>query len=210
MTKKRPIILSGRRQFLKNALPAGALFCLGCNHLFSLPLAEDEHQANAEKHPFLRDAGMTAQQVFQFTYQMSFIPTMKKLQKYIGKEKFIEMVKKASAEADAESIRGVVEKMRKTDLDMFKIMTKSLHPPYSLARVMEIVEDTDKTYELKITECLWAKTFREADAAELGYAWMCYSGKAQTSAFNPKLNWYNPKNLMRGDDVCIYRYVWEG
>jgi hypothetical protein len=201
---------SSRRKFIKNALPAGALFCFGCDSLLALPAAFDKQQVDTEKHPFLRDAGMTARQVFQFKYQISTIAYMKKLQKYIGKEKFIELLKKASVESDVEITRSGLEKLRKNDFDMYKMMTKSLHPPYNLARVMEIVEDTDRTYELKITECLWAQTFREADAEEIGYAMVCYSGEAQTSAFNSKLKFYNPKNLMKGDDVCIYRYVWEG
>ena len=201
---------SSRRQFIKNALPTGALFCLGCKNLFAFPRAGDMHQDDTEKHPFLQNAGMTAREVFQFKYQIGFIDYMKKLQKYIGKEKFIEMLKKASVESDVELVRDFVKKLRKNDFEMYKMMTKSLHPPYNLARVLEIVEDTDNVYEMKITECLWAQTFKEADAAEIGYAMICYSGEAQTSAFNSKLKFYNPKNLMKGDDVCIYRYVWEG
>jgi hypothetical protein len=201
---------SSRRQFLKNALPAGALLCFGCNYLFAIQQAENKQQVDTEKHPFLQDAGMTAQEVFQFAYQMNLIPHMKKFQKYMGKEKYIEMVKKANLENMEELTTSMLKNMRrKADLNMFKIMTKSPIPPYNLAKVYEIVEDTDKVYELKITECLWAKTFREADAAEIGYAFMCYSGEPEMF-FNPKIKFYNPKNLMKGDDICIYRYVWEG
>jgi hypothetical protein len=210
MIIKKSYFGSSRRQFIKNALPAGALFCFGCNSLFAMPQVGIGQNTNTEKHPFLQDAGMTVREVFQFKYQISTIDYMKKLQKYIGKEKFIEMLKKASVESDVEGTKDFVKKLRKNDFDMYKIMTKSLHPPYNLARVSEIVEDTDKVYEMKITECLWAQTFREADAAEIGYAMVCYSGEAQTDAFNSKLKFYNPKNLMKGDDVCIYRYVWEG
>ena len=81
---KKSNLGSSRRQFLKNALPAGALLCFGCKNLFALPGAGDVHQADTEKHPFLQETGMTAQEVFQFAYQMNMIPHMKKFQKYIG------------------------------------------------------------------------------------------------------------------------------
>ena len=32
---------------------------------------------------------------------------------------------------------------------------------------VEIVEDTPQAIEVKVTECLWAKTFREMEAADI-------------------------------------------
>ena len=39
---------------------------------------------------------------------------------------------------------------------------------------MEIVEDTKKTFELIVTECIWADTFLRAKAGDIGYAWVCW------------------------------------
>jgi hypothetical protein len=209
MVFKETNFTSSRRRFLKNTLPIGSFLCFGLNNLLSYQQTSTKQQIDTEKHPFFQDAEMTAREVFQFAYQMGFIQYMKKFEKYLGKEKLLEMLRKATVEADVELVSSIAKGMRKTDFAMWKILTHNLDPPFSLARVFETVEDTDKAFEWHIKECLWAKTFQEADAAEIGYAYQCYSGAAQASAFNPKLKFTNPKNLMKGDDICIYRYVWE-
>ncbi len=211
MIIKKSNFASSRRQFLKNALPAGALFCFGCNNnLFAFPRVGDKYQVDTEKHPFLQDAGMTTEDVFNFTYRYELIPLMKKLEKNIGRDKFIDMLKEAVSEMGRELGASMAQNMRKLDFDMFKIMTKSLDPPFNLAMIYEIVEDTDKVLEGKFTECLWAKTYLEADAAEIGYVLQCYSSEAMYSAFSSKIKYSNPKNMLKGDDYCIERIVWEG
>jgi hypothetical protein len=63
--------------------------------------------------------------------------------------------------------------------------------------------------EIKITECLWAKTFRAANAADIGYATICYSDFAGAVAFNPKMRLVRTKTLMQGHDCCNHRWVLE-
>jgi fumarate reductase iron-sulfur subunit len=62
---------------------------------------------------------------------------------------------------------------------------------------------------MKITECLWAKTFREADAAEIGYAGCCYQDYAAARAYHPKLKFYRENTLMQGHDYCYNKWVME-
>jgi len=38
----------------------------------------------------------------------------------------------------------------------------------------ESYEETDQHQVTRITKCLWAQTFREAKAADIGYAAICY------------------------------------
>jgi hypothetical protein len=72
------------------------------------------------------------------------------------------------------------------------------------------VEDTEKALEWKITECLWAKTFREANASDIGYASQCYGDLGYGEALAPKIRFTLTKTLMQGHDCCNHRYVWEG
>jgi hypothetical protein len=51
--------------------------------------------------------------------------------------------------------------------------------------------------------------FREMNAADIGFAFECSPARALAKAFNPKMKWINPKNLMKGDSVCIERFVLE-
>ena len=54
--------------------------------------------------------------------------------------------------------------------------------------------------------CLVAKTFREADAADIGYAAICYADFSVANAFNPEIVLTRNKCLMNGDDCCLFEY----
>jgi hypothetical protein len=203
-------IFSNRRQFLKNVLPAGTFFCLGCNSLFASPQSDSKKQTDTEKHPFKQKTGMTVEETYRFALQHGRIGQLKWLAKEIGKEKFIEMLKQYAVEETELVMTKVVQNMRKRDLGMLKIMMKNYNVPYNYTRVTEIVEDTDKVYEVHHSECIYAKLYREEDAADIGYAMVCHDYETVYSTFNPKIKFSNPKNLMKGDDVCIERLVWEG
>ena len=75
---------------------------------------------------------------------------------------------------------------------------------------MEVVEDTDAAFEIKVTECLWAQTFRKADAADLGAACICHPDYAAIEAFNPDYEMVRDKTLMEGHDCCNHRYRRKG
>ena len=154
---------------------------------------------------------MTAEEVFTFAVQYS-APFMQNLAKDIGKEKFIEMLKKASYEHTEQFAAGMTKNLPKKDLGAFADFMKNLlsSPLFKKAFTYEVVKKTDKVYETKFTECLWAKTFREANAADIGYAMHCYPINAFSHPFNPKIKGTIPKTLMEGHEVCIVRFVWEG
>jgi len=201
---------SSRRQFLLKTLPAGTLFCLGCNNLSGFPDIFDPQKTSAQKHKFLEDSGMTIEQVFRFSFEGS-IPILQNLARDIGREKFLEMLKKASNENSIQFVRATTKDLPKRDFAAFvdwniKIMNSF---PNNKAVTFEIVEKTDKVFEVKITECLLAKILREMNAADIGYVMMCDPDGASIREFNPKIKAANPKNLMKGDDVCIARAVLE-
>jgi hypothetical protein len=81
---------------------------------------------------------------------------------------------------------------------------------WSNALTSQRIERTPKSYEIKITECLWARTFRDVNAADLGFAAICYGDEAMAAAFDPRLKLTRTKALMNGDDCCHFRWVWEG
>ena len=63
--------------------------------------------------------------------------------------------------------------------------------------------------EVRVTRCLWAETFRGADAADIGYAFVCHPDFASTTAFNPKMRMIRTKTLMQGHEYCNHRWVGE-
>jgi hypothetical protein len=116
-------------------------------------------------------------------------------------------------------LRNFSQRLKGIDfIDMLKAVTQYTSqnkkffssPFYSHVLTYTIVEDTEKVFEKRITECLFAKTFREADASDIGYATQCYGDYGRAEGFNPKIRLTLTKTLMQGDDYCNHRWVWEG
>ncbi len=210
MTTKNLSVVSSRRQFLSKTLPAGTLFCLGCKSLLAVPNIFGGQQTPGQKHKFLEDSGMTVEEVFRFSFG-SGIPILQNLAEEIGREKFLEMLKKASSENVVQFVSSTTKDLPKRDMAAFADwMSKILSTfPDNKAVAFEVVEKTDKVFEAKFTECLYAKILREMNAADIGYAINCSPTNSMAQAFNPKMKAISLKNLMKGDDVCIERFVLE-
>lgn len=58
-----------------------------------------------------------------------------------------------------------------------------------------ILEDTDKVFKIKVTECLVANTFLRAKAGDIGYARVCWGDYAWAEGFNPKIKLIRDKTL---------------
>jgi hypothetical protein len=62
---------------------------------------------------------------------------------------------------------------------------------------------------VRVTECLWAKTFRDLGASEIGSMLICHRDYADCRGFNPRITMIRSKTLMQGDEFCNHRFVWE-
>ena len=210
MILKPSNLASSRREFLLNVLPAGSLFCLGCKGLLASSNLDGQHEGTSQKHKFLEDSGMSVEDVYKFAYG-TFVPVYQIMAKNMGREKFLEMLGKASSENMAQFVASIAKDSPKRDMSAFAdLMVNVLGSfPYNKALTYEVVEKTEKVFETKYTECLMAKVFREMNAADIGYAMECYPSDAVARAFNPKMKSVFIKNLMKGDDVCIERITLE-
>lgn len=211
MDKKIFLDSLNRRGFLTNILPTGAIFCLGYNNFSDTSRAHKKQKVSTAKHKFLKESGMSFEEVFKFKYG-PYISTMQRLANIIGKDEFIKMLKKASSEVAKQSVKNIIRNLPKNDFDTF-INTMVFTPLFKNTLSMEVVKKTDKVLELKITECLWAKTIRELkepDALDIGYALVCYPELDTTEAFNPKLKVIRTKTLMQGHDCCNSIIMWKG
>jgi len=196
MSHKNPV--EGRRRFLTEALPAGALFCLGCKGLTA-----------AQKPRHLEDSGMTAEDVFKFSYG-NLVPILESIGKDIGKQKLLKLLEKAGAENYVRMVNAMAKDYTGRDMKSFVKMMDAMMasvPIYQKAFAYEVTELTDTVYEAKYTLCLPAKILREMNAADIGYALECSTGDAMVKAFNPKMSSTFVKNMMKGDSVCIERIV---
>ena len=159
------------------------------------------------KHKFTEDAGMTFQEVFDFAHKNT-ISLMQNLANELGEDRLIEILKRAAAEAALQVGQDRAKNLPNHD---FAALTGLRDPDRFWKHVLtyDIVEDTDTAFEIRVTECLWAKTFREGDASDIGYATLCHRDFAHCQGFNPKIGMVRTKTLMQGDDCCDHRWVWE-
>jgi hypothetical protein len=205
--------LKGRREFLRAVFPAGVLICFG-GPLWSLAQEKEKEKPSAQplamKHKFLIDANATFEDMFNFAYRDSFIPLMLVLAKAGGREKFVEILKKGASEAATLGIQNAAKSLPKRDLAAFVTPLKNPDHFWKHVLTFSIIEDSPKAFEVKVTECLWAKTFRGMNAADIGFATICFPDYATAAGFNPKLKMIRSKTLMQGHDCCNHRYVMEG
>jgi hypothetical protein len=196
-----------RRDFILKAIASCTLCCLAGPKL----IASGNGSAAIDfedEHKFLKDSGMSNQEVYEFAFKEWYIPAMKNLKDQVGHDRFIEMLKKSSDKLyEPKDYEGVDYSDR--TLTAFADFEKQICDYYSDCITWEVNED-ESVFEIKITECLWAKTFREADASEIGYAGVCYTDYGMTKAFNPNLELIRDKTLMEGSDHCHFKWTMKG
>lgn len=161
------------------------------------------------KHRFLEGSNMTFEQVFDFAYR-HLVPLLRGLAEEFGEGRFCEALKRAVYETAFEDGLDTARQLECNDFAAYKAPFRE--PSEFLKRVLtvEIVEDTPHVMELKITGCLWAKTFRELAAEDLGYLLICHRDYADCQGFNSRIALERSKTLMQGDEYCNHRFVWEG
>jgi hypothetical protein len=163
-------------------------------------LQDDKHKFDKEM-----DQKMTYRTLFMRQY-FNIVELGKGLKKELGDKEAIALIKKI---ADTDAInrgKAQAEQADKNDLQAF---VKPFKDPNGFGNVltMEIVEDTEDAFEIKVTECLWAEAFKAQKAADIGFAWVCYGDYGWPKGFNPNLKMVRDKTLMQGHDCCNHRYV---
>jgi hypothetical protein len=161
------------------------------------------------KHKFLEGSNMTFQEVFDFAFK-SLIPVLQGLAKEFGEDQFLGALQKVVFESAWKAGQDTARQLPTND---FAAFTASAREPSHFGKhilTLEIVEDTPQAFEVKVSECLWAKTFREMGAADLGTSLICHRDYADCQGFNPHITMSRSKTLMQGDDCCNHRFVWEG
>ena len=194
-----------RRDFLRRAVPAGAI-CAGCPGLMKSELLAQVAGTDQEVHKFLKDAGLTTEQVFQLAYTRTLIPFLRGLGESRDREEYLEELKRIASEHAAGLFKGAAQQVPQNDLATFTAPYRNPESRAAQALTMEIVEYSEDVCEYRVTECLWAKTFREASAADLGEACICHPDYAAIEAFNPDFEMVRDKTLMAGDECCNHRY----
>lgn len=193
------------RRALFSILPAGAAGCLSCAR--AVACAQEPSPAAPGGHSWTEKADVTWEQMFRFAYQKDLIPMLKELGAQLGRDELVRMLQKAVDDVVRKKTAGRPPVVR--DLVAFAGNLKSMPPLMQHALEVEVVEQSPAAFEYRVKKCLWAKVFRDEDAADIGYAMVCYPDYAVAKGLNPKLRLIRSKTLMQGDDSCGLRYVME-
>ena len=149
---------------------------------------------------------LTYRERFELEYASHFIPYLKILEQEIGREKVIETLHKLALQEAEEYAHYVVEAKGKNDLSVFKEDYSPTTPGIKEILTIEVMEDTETAYEIKITECLWAEVFRNAGAAEYGYAAVCSGDVPFARCINSQIALDLEETIMEGKPFCKLRY----
>jgi len=206
---KSSVLRTSRRDFFARIVPGCVFSCLAAPHLFGSPSSGELPPLQEGTHKF--DTEMDRQITYKLWMQQrhnKYIGILKHLEKDIGKERLLDMLKQASYEDNVQlgkRLSGRIRSMR-----AFAGPFRDENSGVGRTIVREIVEDTDNAFEMRITSCVEEMVFREADALDLGYACVCHADFGLPVGLNPKLKLIRTKTLMQGHDCCNHRYVWEG
>ena len=201
--------LVNRRDFTKS-IAFGTFIGLGCPGLLAMNIQEDGSNPLQDEHKFQIPTNFTYEQLFNFTFRSWFISYMKQLQKQIGIKKLPELLKKAGDEHYRSRVRPNFEKIK--DKSVQSLIEKFWEPTQkskfgNAIMTIEIPEKSKNKGTVKMTECLFAKTFRENDASDIGYAAICHADFAVAEEFNPHIKLIRNKCLMNGDECCLFEYT---
>lgn len=197
-----------RRFFLTRIAPVCALACFGAKSLFALTQTDEKEAAQQAAHKFDSELGrtLTVRQYFDTQYR-EYIQLAKALDAELGKDRTTEFLKKFTTKRLTDY--GKLQASRSPD-NSFETYVSQFRSGYENYLTMEIVEDTDTAFELKVTECIWADTFLRAKAGHVGYCSVCWGDYAWAESFNSNIRLVRDKTLMQGHDRCNHRYLWKG
>ena len=191
MNNKNLSFDQNRRQFLFSFLPLCSMSCLSL----------DGFQEKVIKHKFQKEWGHTYEEAFKWRYGY-YIEIIEEFSKYLGRKKLIEMIMRAVDDSNPIS--------ENDDPNFSFLEWIGGGEYYQNMMTWEIIERSEKAYEMKVSECLWAKTFQERNAADIGYATVCYSDFSAAKTSHSKITLVRTKTIMQGHGYCDHRWIWEG
>lgn len=200
---------TNRRHFLTKVIPGCAVACLGAKNAFSR-IASERQQDDAQiKHKFDEDFRMLTYRQLSELNTRSVVDLVRALEKEMGKEKVNAFLRNFSTEQLL--MRGKMQAAQTSEHDLQSYVAQfKQNELFKKALTVDIVEDNDRAFEMKVTECLTASTFLAKEAGDIGYALVCWGDYAWAEGYNPKIKLVRDKTLMEGHAYCNHRYVWTG
>ncbi len=159
-----------------------------------------------QSHKFQNQVQLTYEQLFREKYTR-IVAFFKELEKVISREKLLTVVRDWS---ERSSIKSVGEE-RVSNFEEFKEYWKTVSYGEYFSQVVSVdfPHETDTELHCNYTECLFAKTFRDLGAEDLGKIIGCDGDHSFIKTMNPNLKLKRTKTLMEGHDRCDHIFIWD-
>jgi hypothetical protein len=142
------------------------------------------------------------------TPHKGIVAIARELENEIGKEKAHEILSRVANNLQTRRIKTpkgspdeIFEEWVKLNTPSNSYMQHAINP--------EVLETTNRRHSIRISDCLWVKTFREMGAEDIGYLWTCKTDYATVKAFHPNIVLIREKTLMQGNDCCEFTWYWK-
>ena len=155
-------------------------------------------------------SGMTYERYFQDRYR-SPVGLARAFELALGRKRTIEIVKKWAEKSGTESAKNQSSMKPIKKFEDFGLFMKEEDesPFWTHVLTKTYPEETPVKLSCRITECLWAVTFKKMNATDLGYNICCRPDFAMARAYHPKIRLKRTKTLMQGDGYCNHTYYWK-
>ena len=136
----------------------------------------------------------------------AYITLVREMEETLGAEKAHEIL----LESRRKHVEAIVKRrLGDKKINSLRDFIDLPRPPiYQWALIREDVEASDERYVFKIHSCLWAKTWIELGAPDIGYLATCYSDHFVAEAMNPGLKLTRKGTIMQGAPCCDFCYTW--
>lgn len=141
------------------------------------------------------------------------VALIRELERVIGKDRAHEIVSEWSEKRVINGIKAHLEGegISISNFEEFKDYEKQMweSPRVKRTHTYSVTNNTPNSVTYTVTECIWAETMKELNAADLGDLMMCKTDFASAKAYNPKITLTRTKTIMNGDDCCDFTFTWE-
>ena len=147
----------------------------------------------------------TLREQVELEYASQLIPFLKHLEKTLGRDKVIELLREFAFHGVKQFADEIVKTKGKNDLSVFKEIFSPANPDLWNILTIQVVESTEEIFAIKVMDCLLAQVFRKAGVAEYGSTALCCD-VLFTRFVNPQIGLDLQGTLMEGKPCCAYRW----
>ncbi len=141
------------------------------------------------------------------------VAVIREMERVLGKEKADAIVSKWSERNSVESVKNLVRAEKRpiksfTDVKaLIKRWVEELN--YNNMEEVSITEETSDKCACTVTECIYARVFRQLEGTDIGYHRFCEHDFESAKAIHPQVGLKRTRTLMQGNDFCDFVYIWK-